>query len=80
MIYLFKNYFIGAKEKYAAFGWMASFTDRATFPLLITSNVSCVSGSTLIAGQPPRMLTHSSWIDVLKHLYETVTKLLFIIF
>lgn len=51
------------------------FSNAITYPLAVISTVSCVSGSTLIAGQPPRMLIYSSWIDVFKHLYETVTKI-----
>ncbi len=44
-----------------------------TYPLSLVSTVSCVAGSGIVAGQPPRMRIYNSWIDIFQHLYETVS-------
>lgn len=43
-----------------------------TYPLAVVSTISSVSGSALIATQPPRMKKHSSWIEIFKDLHENV--------
>jgi carrier protein len=42
-----------------------------TYPLAVVTTVSCISGSMLVAGQPPKMPQYNSWCGVFKHLYET---------
>ena len=43
-----------------------------TYPLSIVSTISCVSGSSLAAANPPNMPVYTSWLGVFKHLSETV--------
>jgi len=45
-----------------------------TYPLSVVSSVSCISGSGLNAALPPLMPNYSSWLGVLQHLYQTVSK------
>lgn len=47
------------------------FANSITYPLSVVTTISCVSGSTLAAGRPPKMPTYNSWVGVFKHLYET---------
>lgn len=42
-----------------------------TYPLTVVTTVSCVTGSSLAAGKPPKMPSYNSWVGVFKHLYET---------
>jgi hypothetical protein len=49
-----------------------TLTSYLTYPLSVISSVSSVSGSALIAAQPPRMKKYSSWIEIFKDLYENV--------
>lgn len=47
------------------------FANSITYPLTVVTTVSCVSGSSLVAGLPPKMPMYNSWIGVFKHLYES---------
>jgi len=72
IIYFCKNYIVDMKEIDGFIDLIASIVSNSiTYPLSVVSTVSCVSGSSLIAGRPPRMMIYPSWLDVFKHLYET---------
>lgn len=71
LIYLFKTYILEEKEFDMFIDLMASLlTNSITYPLSVVTSVSCISGSTLLAGRPPKMPLYKSWVEVFKHLYE----------
>jgi len=71
IVYFVKNYIADMKEIDGFIDLIASIiSNTITYPLSVISTVSCVSGTSLLAGQPPRMLVYPSWIDVFKHLYD----------
>lgn len=47
------------------------FASSITYPLAVITTVSCISGSTLVAGQPPKMPIYNSWLGIFKHLMES---------
>ena len=73
LIYLFKTYILEEKEFDMFIDLMASLlTNSITYPLSVVTSVSCISGSSLLAGRPPKMPLYKSWVEVFKHLYENV--------
>lgn len=71
LIYLFKTYILEEKEFDMFVDLMASLTtSNITYPLSVVTTVSCISGSALLAGRPPKMPLYKSWVEVFKHLYE----------
>lgn len=69
--YFVSCYIIDSKEYDGIINLISSlFASSVTYPMNLVSTVSSVSGSKLIASQPPRMPTYKSWIEVFKQHYE----------
>lgn len=69
--YLIKTYVFEEKDIDGLIDLVASLlANSVTYPLSVVSTVCSISGSQLVAGQPPKMLVYASWIDAFKHLYE----------
>lgn len=74
LAYVMKNYVFedesAQTNKFIEIG-STLFANSITYPLSVVTTVSCVSGSSLVAGRPPKMPIYNSWIGVFKHLYES---------
>lgn len=69
--YFVSFYIIDSKEYDGIINLISSiFASSVTYPISLVSTVSTISGSQLIAGQPPRMPKYKSWIDIFKYHYE----------
>lgn len=69
--YVIKTYVFDEKDFDGVIELTSSLiASSVTYPLSLVSTVSTISGSAILAGQPPRMLVYASWIDVFRHLYE----------
>lgn len=69
--YLIRTYVFHEKDVESLVDLFASLVASGmSYPLSVVSTVSCVTGSRLVAGQPPRMVVYTSWIEAFKHLYE----------
>lgn len=69
LTYALTTYVSREKEHRDIFSTLMGFVaSTCTYPLLVVSNVMCVSGSGLAAGHPPNMRVYSSWIDCWRNL------------
>jgi len=69
--YLIKTYIIDEKEIDALLDLFGSLlANMITYPLSLVSTVTCISGSSLIAGQPPKMHVYVNWTEAFKHLRD----------
>lgn len=72
LTYFVSFYIIDCKDYDGIITLLSSlFASSLTYPLQLVSSVSSISGSQLIAAQPPRMAVYKSWIDVFKQHYES---------
>lgn len=70
--YFVSFYVIDSKEYDGIINLISSlFASSVTYPISLVSTVSSISGSQLIAGQPPRMPRYKSWVEVFKVHYES---------
>jgi len=70
--YLLRTYVFNEEDMGRLIDFFSSFIGvTITYPLSIVSTISCVSGSSLAAANPPNMPIYTSWLGVFKHLSET---------